>query len=360
MIEKVKVIEGNLGKPNGMTLTNVTFMKPKGVVGILNAKKTPNFPDHYMVVLNGKGVSFLSDRNYRIYVKESTLLRLVHCNEEDEIVETELVPATVASGSGKIDNTPIDDSHLTDDEIKARIDDRFRTLSEIVARIANGDNTGLVVYGAPGIGKSYSVEETLAGMNNDFQLQSGKITPGGLFDTMYKYQDKGNVIVMDDCDSALYDETSLNLLKTALDTKEQRVVSWTSRRESEIPPRFRYSGGVIFITNTDFEAEVRKDHKISKDLEAILDRSLYLNLTINTVREKMIRIRQVAFDYGLLAKKGLNASQSEDVMDYIETYKNDFRHLSVRRLTILAGLCKSGGNWRRIANQTTLNNSRFR
>ena len=75
-------------------------------------------------------------------------------------------------------------------------------------------------------GKSFGVEQVLE-KNNLFDKLAEKLRFGiekgapaviGLYKLLYNYSAKGCVLVLDDCDTVLYDETSLNLLKAALDS----------------------------------------------------------------------------------------------------------------------------------------------
>ena len=362
MTKMIYVLEGMLSNPNtGMPVKDAFFNFVTDDFG------STSFPGWHMlkvdgtgIIINGKNLTRPNSPTYQLYVRAQNHVMIKEItNEQLEEHLTKLKP----TNSENV--TTISDNQLTDEEIKTRISDRFDTFVDIVVRMVAGTINGVIVSGAPGVGKSYCAMDTLTELNAEFEKVSGKSTPGGLYELLYSCSGDGTgnppkTLIVDDCDSILTDDLSLNLLKSALDTTKTRRVSWASMKEIGVPNSFTFNGNVIFITNADLEAEVKKDHKTSKDLAALLDRSLYLDLTIKTVREKLIRIRQVAYDYGMLAAEGLSPEQAADVMDYIETFKDDFRILSIRRLTLLAGLCKTGGNWRRIANVTTLAGSRNR
>lgn len=371
IMKKTLIIEGRLSNPRSGILVQNTYFNYVNDVRTVS-QNSPN-AGFWLISVNGAGVVIdgkaLLPKNYDLYVTSPNCVQIINDNQisaqnQQNITIQNAIPMEPHKHYhhqySPQQHANDSDSHLTDEQIKARIDDRFKTLEEIVTRATTGNVNGAVIFGAPGVGKSYCVEETLVSLGAEYLSLKGKSTPGGLYDILYQVKDPGQVLVIDDCDSLLYDETALDLLKAILDSNERRVVSWASRRDTEIPQRFQFFGSVIFITNTDFELEARKNTKISKDIEAILDRCLYLDLTIRTVREKMIRIRQVAFDYNMLIRKGLSVQEGIEVMEYIEQYKNDFRQLSIRRLSIIAGLRKTGGDWRRIANQTALGNSRYR
>ena len=135
---------------------------------------------------------------------------------------------------------------------------------------------GMVVTGPPGVGKSFGVEQVLeknnlfdkiAGKKLRFGIEKGAFSAIGLYKLLYNYADKGCVLVLDDCDTVLYDET-LNLLKAALDSSPKRTLSWNTdsaplREGIPISPCLRVS---IFITNLKFD-NVRG--KIKDHLDAI-------------------------------------------------------------------------------------------
>ena len=136
--------------------------------------------------------------------------------------------------------------------------------------------------------------------------------------------------MLDDCDTVLYDETSLNLLKAALDSSKKRKISWNTdsallRREG-IPDTYEFKGSVIFITNLKFD-KVRgkmKDH-----LDAIMSRCHYLDLTLDTTREKMLRCKQIVAD-GMLVEYGFSKKEQEEVMNFMFDNKDRMREISLR------------------------------
>jgi hypothetical protein len=69
--------------------------------------------------------------------------------------------------------------------------------------------------------------------------------------------------------------------------------SSTLRREG-IPDQFNFNGTVIFITNLKFDK--MKSQKLRDHLDALQSRCHYLDLTLDTMRDKLLRIRQIAND----------------------------------------------------------------
>ena len=223
---------------------------------------------------------------------------------------------------------------------------------------------GMVVTGPPGVGKSFGVEQVLnenrmfdkmAGKRDRFQVIKGASSAIGLYKVLYENSDKGSVLVMDDCDTVLHDETSLNLLKAALDSGAKRMLSWNTdsallRREG-IPDRFEFKGSVIFITNLKFEGT---RGKLKDHLDAIMSRCHYLDLTLDTMRDKFLRCKQLVKD-GMLNSYKFEKGQETALMNYMDANKENLREVSLRMVTKIADLMKhQPKGWKRYVEVTCM------
>ena len=57
------------------------------------------------------------------------------------------------------------------------------------------------------------------------------------------YENRASLLIIDDCDSVLTDKTALNILKSALDDKPVRVISYlTMKEKTGLPLSFEYTG----------------------------------------------------------------------------------------------------------------------
>ena len=170
------------------------------------------------------------------------------------------------------------------------------------------------------------------------------------------FQDKDNVVVFDDCDSVLLDDLSLNLLKAALDSKRTRRICWntdshTLRREN-VPDHFEFKGSAIFITNIKFDNV--KSKKLRDHLNALESRCHYIDLTIDTMREKILRIKQIVGD-GMLNEYALPEEVKQEIIQWIEGHKRRLREVSLRTVLKVADLAKSfPDNWQAMAENTIL------
>ena len=262
-------------------------------------------------------------------------------------------------------NNVKDNPNETDAQIIERMRERFMILDEMTQASIDGVVRGMVVTGPPGVGKSFGVEQVLeknslfdvlASKKTRFETVKGASSAIGLYKVLFNNSDANSVLVLDDCDTVLYDETSLNLLKAALDSCKKRKLCWNTdssllRREG-IPDTFEFNGSVIFITNLKFD-NVRG--KIADHLAAIMSRCHYLDLTMDTMREKILRCKQIVAD-GMLNEYQFTSKEEAEIMGFMLDNKDRMREISLRMVTKLADLKKSFGNdkWKRTAEVTCM------
>jgi hypothetical protein len=254
----------------------------------------------------------------------------------------------------------------TEEEAITRIRERFEILDEMTKAATNGDIRAMIVSGPPGVGKSFGVEQVIekaclfdqiAGNRLRAEVVKGSATALGLYSTLYKYSDENCVLVFDDCDSILLDDVSLNLLKGALDSGKKRKISWLAdsnllRREG-IPDSFNFNGSVIFITNLKFDS--MKSQKLKDHLDALQSRCHYLDLTLDTMRDKILRIKQIAKDGALFQDYDFDPVTQDDIVNFMDTNKLRLREMSLRMALKIADLRKSFPmNWKRMAETTCM------
>ena len=223
----------------------------------------------------------------------------------------------------------------------------------------------MIVTGPPGVGKSFGVEEVLSkedlfnALGNrrpKYEIVKGAMSAVGLYSKLYKYSEKGNVIVFDDCDSVLLDDLSLNILKAALDSSKKRTISWNTDsrvlRSEGVPDSFEFKAGAIFITNIKFE-NVRSK-KLQDHLAALESRCHYIDLQMDTDREKVLRIRQIVED-GMLDSYEFEDCVRDEIIEYVAENKDKMRELSLRTVLKVADLRKSmPNNWKEVAAVTVM------
>lgn len=262
-------------------------------------------------------------------------------------------------------STPVAaDTNETDEQISARILDRFEVLQDLADSSIKGISRALVVSGPAGLGKSYTIEKSLEAWDPDQRRHTiikGYVKATGLYKLLYQYRKSKNVIVFDDADTIFSDETALNMLKAVCDTTEKRRVSYLADYKMVdedsadlIPNSFEFEGSIIFITNLDFHALIERGHKIACHLQALISRSHYVDLSMKTRRDYVVRIRQV-MEQGLL--KHLSDAKQAEVMEFITDNSDNLTELSLRVAIKLSNLIQSKPDrWQKIARVTMLKN----
>ena len=276
----------------------------------------------------------------------------------------------VKTGSLEQETVKKDLAHESDESILNRLRERFEILDDMTRAVKKGDVRAMIVTGPPGVGKSFGVEKVLskhdvfANVAQDEKLKKYEVVKGamsaiGLYSKLYQYSDKKNILVFDDCDSVLLDDLSLNILKAALDTSKKRMIHWNTDsrllRSEGVPNSFEFKGGAIFITNIKFDHV--KSKKLKDHLEALESRCHYLDLTIDTEREKLLRIQQVITECGMLDDYELTDLHKLEVVDFVRANVHRLRELSLRTVLKIADLCVSmPDKWRAVAEVTCMRN----
>ena len=292
------------------------------------------------VTVDGKAIAGFPDRNIKIRVSDAGSI-------ED---------------AGKAKVTEREES---DEETVERLRERFDMLEDMTKATKKGDVRAMIVSGPPGVGKSFGVEKvlgkhdiiaTLSEKAPRYEVVKGAMSAIGLYCKLYKFADKDNVIVFDDCDSVFADELCLNILKAALDSKKTRRIHWNTDsfklRNEGVPDSFEFKGSAIFITNIKFDNV--KSKKLRDHLEALESRCHYIDLTIDTEREKMLRIKQITRD-GMLNEYQLPEGTVDDIVDYVDINKKKLRELSLRTVLKIADLAKAfPDRWEAMAENTVM------
>ena len=253
----------------------------------------------------------------------------------------------------------------TDEETVDRLRERFEMLEDMTKATKKGDVRAMIVSGPPGVGRSHGVEKvlgkhdliaTLGERAPKYEVVKGAMSAIGLYCKLYKMADKDNVIVFDDCDSIFSDELSLNILKAALDSKKNRRIHWNTDsfklRNEGVPDSFEFKGSAIFITNIKFDNV--KSKKMRDHLEALESRCHYIDLAIDTDREKLLRIKQITND-GMLNEYKLTEETVQEIVDFCDINKKRLRELSLRTVLKVADLAKAfPDKWEAMAENTVM------
>lgn len=237
------------------------------------------------------------------------------------------------------------------------INERFEFISDYVDMVANRDRKSAIIVGEGGLGKSYTVMSRLRkngftdiadaeigakfiiGDRSTYAVVKGYSSPKGLFRTLYENRDR--LVIFDDCDSILRDETASNLLKAALDSYDKRIVTWNAESfgESDLPKSFEFTGAVIFISN-------RAMRQIP---QAIISRSAAVDVSM-TRAEVISRMRQIVLEGEFMVDDLLE--HKLEALEFIAEHVNN-RQIRTINLRTLIGVvtnrrCKPH-NWQRLS-----------
>ena len=124
-----------------------------------------------------------------------------------------------------------------------------------------------------------------------------------------------------------------------------------------MPNSFEFKGGAIFISNIKFD-HVRSK-KLKDHLEALESRCHYLDLTIDTEREKLLRIKQVVETCGMLDDYDLSDPAKQDVVNFISLNASRMRELSLRMVLKVADIRASmPDKWQAVVEVTCMRGAR--
>ena len=219
---------------------------------------------------------------------------------------------------------------------KVTVEEMFENMERYTDMVINKIQSSLIITGAPGVGKSYLVKKRLeqSGLRQhvDFEIIKGRTSPAGLYYALYEHNDK--IIVFDDCDSVFRDETSTNILKAALDSYDERIISYISTKRIKgsdglpLPTSFRFTGGVVFISNL---SQSQMD-------SAVRSRSFVADIEM-TSREVIARMKQLLHDVEPKASMKVKTAalkaltQAADTFDNVEiSFRSLIKAIRIRQM----------------------------
>jgi hypothetical protein len=228
---------------------------------------------------------------------------------------------------------------------KINVHERINLMRQAVQMVAEAVTPAAIITGPGGLGKTHEVLAALAGMgfhkNEDFHFVKGYSSARGLYESLYNHN--GTLTVFDDCDSALYDRTSVELLKGALDSYSTRTISWlvkAQKLDPAIPDTFEFDGRVIFISNMQLE-------QLSAPLRArcfVIDIKMTREEIIARIREILPHIKgftakEKALAYAFVREwsshiKNLNLRTIQMVLKIIHAHPTDWQQLAIYTLTL--------------------------
>jgi hypothetical protein len=174
--------------------------------------------------------------------------------------------------------------------------------------------------------------------NGDYVIMKGYSSAAGLYEFLYQFRDK--IIIFDDCDSVLKDSTAINLLKAALDTYEERWVTWNTSSmaasRTTAPNMFLFTGSIIFISNMN----------VRKVDEAVRTRCHKVDVSMNNP-QRIERMRHVI----TTVMPDVDMNFKIDALNLLDEYKDITTNVNFRSWMDTISIRKdpSVSDWRRLA-----------
>lgn len=245
-----------------------------------------------------------------------------------------------------------DDIETEEKEMEQRLDPktRFQHMYNYINMVLKGISNGLIISGAPGIGKTHNVKKLIKQtgyqLGDNYQLISGRCTPAALYLGLYNYSREDDITLIDDCDDALTDTNAVNILKAALDSGDERILSYFVSTTPEVseedavmrhpelvpdkkgkyhaPRQFEYNGRIIIITNM---------YAGSLDT-ALRNRCIVCNLDFTT-EETLGIVKEIMPD---IMKSKLDNKSKELAFNFLQELadKKSEMEISIRSFTTIA------------------------
>lgn len=248
----------------------------------------------YWLEVNGARVSKSKHKDYFEYhLKRKDVPKLVELGVTDIVYSTDAPkPPAVAGEVAEAAHEGKSAAAIMEYYEQFHINERFDILESFVDMVARKRANSTVITGSGGLGKTFSVlkvmkelcipqapemltisDPTILGKSPDqltldemmeldsyreaeaarasgYVMIKGYSTARSLYRTLYENRD--SVIWFDDCDAVVKDPTAVDILKAALDSYDERWVTWNAEMagvSKDLPRRFEFRGSVIFVSN---------------------------------------------------------------------------------------------------------------
>lgn len=136
----------------------------------------------------------------------------------------------------------------------------YSKLQHFVIRVLEGKTPAAIICGPPGTSKTYILRRVLHFKNlkpiRDYNIiKGGGLSIAAIYDLLYKNKDK--ILILDDFDTPLNNEDTINMLKAITDSYDRRILSISREKlmssdaqvASSTPEKFEHTGKIIIITN---------------------------------------------------------------------------------------------------------------
>jgi hypothetical protein len=131
---------------------------------------------------------------------------------------------------------------------------KFQVVRDRVAGVAMGYQTGVIITGRGGTGKSFAATEELERLGCDYKLHNTHLTPRAVFDELE--ENPSSVHVIEDAEEVTRNPVSLGVLRSATwgsrrnqEGRYERLITW---RAHGATAEVVFDGGIVLISNRPF------------------------------------------------------------------------------------------------------------
>ncbi len=313
--------------------------------------------------LSQSTLSQIVNKKIEISSRVETIINNLHNKISNNVIE--LHNSNINDEIEEIEPEELTEEDLNDDEIMSDIAHRFSLYQEAVQAVVEGSQRGRIIYGGSGLGKSSEVDTCEKNANGVFVRLSGVCGLPDFIRFLYKIRN-GGVGIIDDCDSLLEDEDSLNIFKAAFDTRQiQKTISYHKRikllddNEKTIPSSFSYSGRLLVITNKNLKKMINNNinKKLIPHWKAIIDRVGFLSLELDTPRRRFLWIKYKCQNSSIFQANNIyDRKIQEEILSFI---KENINHFDEPSLRLVVNLCEyrlhHPRNWKEHAKLSLMN-----
>ncbi len=208
------------------------------------------------------------------------------------------------------------------------LDQFYGPLRNYVKMVTGGYHRLFMLDASGGLGKTYNVKHVLKEElePTEWTHQKGFTTPVELYKTLWKAQDDGHVLFLDDMSGLRNNQKAIDMLKAA--TESDGAENWIEYRTSQeiahphnpdmaLPNTFCFRGAIIMSFN---------DTPKTPDFNALKDRGVFYQFELD-YEERLELIREAA---KIPDFSDLTVSEQQEVAEWIASVTNPSIRVSLR------------------------------
>jgi len=190
----------------------------------------------------------------------------------------------------------------------------YANLQNFIKYVALGKAPAVIICGPPGTSKTYIVRRTFhfEGLKpgSDYRIEKGGgLSVAAVYDLLF--ENRNRILILDDFDTPLRNEDTINMLKAITDSYDKRILSISREKRmssgqhqesSSSPSKFEYKGKLVIITNL----------KKSEIDRALLSRAPAFEVSFNN--KDIIEALQIMLEY---INPNVSMEIKKEVLDYI-------------------------------------------